>query len=169
MDAMRLAKTMFKDEHKGRSFAQESSSEIFHACPKWDAPDPVLIPTVNVEGTSGGNAKIFGEEKTTSPGSTLKRESDQEKDRTMIKFKELWFLTSKTDGCRKKELIREKYRRRRKLGWFKLSGKKLMWRTGDNNLHVNAPCALIGSHRKDATKPNGRSLLAFLLEMLIDL
>ncbi|GJW03426.1 hypothetical protein Tco_1562282 [Tanacetum coccineum] len=67
MHALRHTKRMFRYEHKGRSFSQESSWEIFRACPKWDAPDPVLIPTVNDEGTSGENAELFGENKRRRP------------------------------------------------------------------------------------------------------
>ncbi|GKF07141.1 hypothetical protein Tco_0041365, partial [Tanacetum coccineum] len=55
MDAMRRAKQMFKDEHKGRLSAQEPSWETLRVFPKWDAPYPVPILTVNVEGTSRGN------------------------------------------------------------------------------------------------------------------
>ncbi|GJX63819.1 hypothetical protein Tco_0296719 [Tanacetum coccineum] len=88
--------------------------------PKWDAPEPVTIRTVNVEGTSGGNVELFGQDKRPHPSGAraakkmksesssrtvgsqtrvfadalqtelrLKRESQQEKDRTMIKFEEL--------------------------------------------------------------------------------
>ncbi|GKC32134.1 hypothetical protein Tco_1039428 [Tanacetum coccineum] len=123
---------MFKDKHRGRSFAQESSWEILRVFPKWDAPNTVLISTVNVEGTSGANAEgtveLFGEDKRPRPPGAraskktksesssctagnqtsvfadsmstefrLKRESAQEKDRTVIKFEELRFLTTKTD------------------------------------------------------------------------
>ncbi|GJZ97824.1 hypothetical protein Tco_0670277 [Tanacetum coccineum] len=35
--------------------------------PKWDALDPVPIPTINVEGTSGGNAELFGEDNRPCP------------------------------------------------------------------------------------------------------
>ncbi|GJZ27001.1 hypothetical protein Tco_0571254, partial [Tanacetum coccineum] len=133
MDAMRQGKKMFKDKHRGRSFAQESSWEILRVYPKWDAPDSVLSSTVNVKGTSGGNAEgtveLFGEDKRPRPPGAraskktksesssrtaknqtsvftnsmsiefrLKRESAQEKDRTVIKFEELRFLTTKTDG-----------------------------------------------------------------------
>ncbi|GKA57063.1 hypothetical protein Tco_0756251 [Tanacetum coccineum] len=55
MDAMRRAKKMFKDEHKGRPSAQEPSWETLRVCPKWDAPYPVPILTVNAEGMSRGN------------------------------------------------------------------------------------------------------------------
>nr|GEV52640.1 hypothetical protein [Tanacetum cinerariifolium] len=71
MDAMRRAKKMFKDEHKVRPFAQEPSWETLRIFPKWDAPNPVPIPTVNVEGTSGGNARgtaeLFGEDRRPRP------------------------------------------------------------------------------------------------------
>ncbi|GJY14078.1 hypothetical protein Tco_0383387 [Tanacetum coccineum] len=113
---------LLKEDVATRSFGQESSWEILHVSPKWDAPDPVSIPipTVNVEGTSGGNiignTELFGEDKRPRPpgaraakktksesssgtGSQtsvfvetmsnelrLKRESQQDKDRTVIKF-----------------------------------------------------------------------------------
>nr|GEU45723.1 hypothetical protein [Tanacetum cinerariifolium] len=150
MDALRHAKRMFRDENKGISFSQESSWEIFRAFPKWDAPDPVLIPTVNDEGTSGENVELFGENKRPRPQGAcatkkmkfesssgtawsqmsmfaktmsnelqLKRESQQEKDRIVIKFGALRFLTTKTDGLSPqdsqiiemlKDIIRAKYR-----------------------------------------------------------
>ncbi|GJT05275.1 hypothetical protein Tco_0839737 [Tanacetum coccineum] len=142
-------KKMFKDENKGRSFSQESSWEILRASPKWDAPEPVTIPSVNVEGTSGGNAELFGQDKRARPlgaraakktksesssGTArsqsgmfadamqtelrLKWESQQENDRTVIKFEELRFLATKTDDLSpqdaaiiemQKDLIRAKY------------------------------------------------------------
>ncbi|GJX51653.1 hypothetical protein Tco_0278498 [Tanacetum coccineum] len=67
MDVFRHAKTMFKDEHKGRSFTQESSWDILRTSPKWDAAEPVTIPTVNVECTLGGNAEVFGQDKRLRP------------------------------------------------------------------------------------------------------
>ncbi|GJT39283.1 hypothetical protein Tco_0939148 [Tanacetum coccineum] len=67
MDVLRHAKKMFKDENKGRSFSQESSWDILRASPKWDAPEPVTISMVNVEGTSGGNAELFGQDKRARP------------------------------------------------------------------------------------------------------
>ncbi|GKA48999.1 hypothetical protein Tco_0741957 [Tanacetum coccineum] len=67
MDILRHKKIIFKDEHKGRSFSPDSSWEILRACPNWDAPDPVPILTVKVEGTSGGNAEPFGEDKRPRP------------------------------------------------------------------------------------------------------
>ncbi|GKE27854.1 hypothetical protein Tco_1443238 [Tanacetum coccineum] len=57
--------------HKERSFGQESSWEILRASLKRDAPDLVLIPTVNLEGTPGanvgGNVELFGEDKIPRP------------------------------------------------------------------------------------------------------
>ncbi|GKB11415.1 actin-related protein 2/3 complex subunit 2B isoform X1, partial [Tanacetum coccineum] len=62
---------MIYGKHKGRSFGQESSWEILRASLKRDAPDLVLIPTVNLEGTPGanvgGNAELFGEDKIPRP------------------------------------------------------------------------------------------------------
>nr|GEV69840.1 hypothetical protein [Tanacetum cinerariifolium] len=97
--------------------------------PKWDAPEPVTILTVDVEGTSRGNADLFGQDKRSCPPGAraanktksksssgtarsqtgvfadamqkemrLKRESQQKKDRTVIKLKELRFLATRTDG-----------------------------------------------------------------------
>nr|GEV66741.1 hypothetical protein [Tanacetum cinerariifolium] len=58
---------MFKDEHKGRSFSQESSWDILRKSPKWDAPEQVMILMVDVEGTSGRNAELFGQDKRPRP------------------------------------------------------------------------------------------------------
>ncbi|GJT27154.1 hypothetical protein Tco_0907429 [Tanacetum coccineum] len=150
MDILRHKKIILKDEHKGRSFSPDSAWEILRACPNWDASDLIPILTVKFEGTSGGNAEPFGEDKRPRPpgarvakkmksesssgtaGSQtsvftetmsnelrLKRESAQEKVWTVIKFEELRFLATKTDGLLRedleiiemqKEQIRAKYR-----------------------------------------------------------
>nr|GEW04704.1 hypothetical protein [Tanacetum cinerariifolium] len=67
MDVLRHAKMMFKDENKGISFSQELPWEILRPSPKWDAPEPLTILMVNVEGTSGGNGELFSQDNRARP------------------------------------------------------------------------------------------------------
>nr|GEY04112.1 zinc knuckle CX2CX4HX4C [Tanacetum cinerariifolium] len=58
----------FKDEHKGRSFSQESSWEILCASPKWEAPEPITFLTVKKHQRK--RRAIQRKHETTSPGRT---------------------------------------------------------------------------------------------------
>ncbi|GJV52120.1 hypothetical protein Tco_1447861 [Tanacetum coccineum] len=40
---------------------------VLRKSPKWDAPEPIMILTVEVEGTSGRNAELFGQDKRPRP------------------------------------------------------------------------------------------------------
>ncbi|GKA04616.1 hypothetical protein Tco_0683736 [Tanacetum coccineum] len=124
MGVLNLAKKAFKDEFNGRAFTQEGSCEVLRNYPKWDAPE--AVPSAPVEGghtelfgedsrphppgaraakktksestsgTSGSNTQVFADSMTTE--FRLKRKLAQEKDRAVIKFEELRFLATKTDG-----------------------------------------------------------------------
>ncbi|GJT46882.1 hypothetical protein Tco_0955597 [Tanacetum coccineum] len=106
MGVLNLAKKAFKDEFNGRAFTQEGSCEVLRNYPKWDAPE--AVPSAPVE---GGHTELFGEDSRPRPSGAhsmttefrLKRKLAQEKDRAVIKFEELRFLATKTDGLSEKD------------------------------------------------------------------
>ncbi|GKC80638.1 hypothetical protein Tco_1131412 [Tanacetum coccineum] len=45
--------------------------------PKWDAPEPITVLTVDVEGTSGGNVEQFSQDKRSRPSGARAAKKDE--------------------------------------------------------------------------------------------
>ncbi|GJT99486.1 hypothetical protein Tco_1109825 [Tanacetum coccineum] len=106
VDVLNQGKRAFKEEFNEKSFTQKGSWEVLRKCAKWDAPEPVDSAPVE-----GGHAELFDEDPRPRPPearaakkTNLRACRAQEKDWAVIKFEELRFLATKTDGLSGEDL-----------------------------------------------------------------
>nr|GEZ64569.1 glutathione S-transferase T3-like [Tanacetum cinerariifolium] len=105
VDVLKRAQSIYRDEHKGVAFCQEDAWAILKFHPKWDAPEQVDLTGDELRKKRKAAEKAF--------------EAQAEKDRTLMRLKELRFLATSTKDLddanaywikKQKRLIRNKMR-----------------------------------------------------------
>ncbi|GJV88805.1 hypothetical protein Tco_1532743 [Tanacetum coccineum] len=110
VDYLKRAQNIYRDEHRGVAFSQEDAWAVLRFYPKWDAPDKLT------NGESPGIAGRIYSLRLKWEAAERAFEAQAEKDRTLMRLKELRFLATSTKDLdeddapliRRKKLIKNK-------------------------------------------------------------